>query len=91
MKFLDAQICVSMMQLELGLAAPLRCMKIHLSPMQDNRHAYREFDIDGKWGTKFDIDGKWGTRMLERFPVFKTKVYNHPMTEISSTCQATWG
>jgi len=62
MKFLDAQICLSMMQHELALAAPLCCMKIHLSPMQDRR-AYREFDIDGKWGT----------RMLELFPVFKTK------------------
>jgi hypothetical protein len=36
-------------------------MKMHLSAMQDNR--YREFDIYGKWGT----------RMLELFPVFKTK------------------
>jgi hypothetical protein len=63
MKFLDAQICVSMMQQELGLAAPLCCMKIHLSSKQDNRHAYREFDIDGKWST----------RMLELFPLFKTK------------------
>jgi hypothetical protein len=63
MKVLDAQICVSMMQQEFGLVASLCCMKIHLSPMQDNRRAYREFDIDGKWGT----------RMLELFPVFKTK------------------
>jgi hypothetical protein len=63
MKFLDAQICVSMIQQEFGLAAPLCCMKIHLSPMQDNGHAYREFDIDEKWGN----------RMLELLPVFKTK------------------
>jgi len=62
-KFLDVQIFVSMMQQELGLAAPLCCMKIHLSPLPDNRCAYREFDTDGKWGT----------RMLELFLVFKTK------------------
>jgi hypothetical protein len=56
-------------------------MKTNLSPTQDNRHAYREFDIDGKWGT----------RMLELLPVFKKKVYNDPVTEISSACQVTWG
>jgi hypothetical protein len=37
--------------------------EIHLSPIQDNRHAYREFNIDEKWGT----------RMLELLPVFQTK------------------
>jgi len=63
MKVLEAQIFVSMMQQELWLAAPLCCMKIHLSPMQDKRCAYREFVIDGKWCT----------RMLELFPAFKTK------------------
>jgi hypothetical protein len=51
------------MQQELGLAAPICCMKIHLSPIQNNRNTYREFDTDGKWGI----------RMLELFPVFKKK------------------
>lgn len=63
MKLLDVQIFVSMMQQELGLAAPLCCMSIHLSPLQDNRRAFREFDTDGNWGT----------RMLEMFLVFKEK------------------
>jgi hypothetical protein len=38
LKFLDVQICVCMMQQQLGLTATLCCMKTILSPMQNNTY-----------------------------------------------------